>query len=269
MEMKKYQKQVIKDFSRYLELLNEKQDMSKAYTALWNEKNVYVGFDGLKPYNSIIAHVPHVCFKVPTGGGKTFIACNAIKPLFDALNFTKPKVVVWLVPSDAILEQTVKALSNPDHPYRQKINAYFNSRVEVLTKQQALNGQGFKPDTVAEQLTILVLSYDSFRGRSKEALKAFRENSNLASFTKAFDNTNYVVENADETSLIQTISNLSPFVIVDESHHAQSELSIEMLKNFNPCFVLDLTATPKENSNIISKKSGRCSVWCYYTAEQA
>ncbi len=252
MEMKKYQKQVIKDFSRYLELLNEKQDMSKAYTALWNEKNVYVGFDGLKPYNSIIAHVPHVCFKVPTGGGKTFIACNAIKPLFDALNFTKPKVVVWLVPSDAILEQTVKALSNPDHPYRQKINAYFNSRVEVLTKQQALNGQGFKPDTVAEQLTILVLSYDSFRGRSKEALKAFRENSNLASFTKAFDNTNYVVENADETSLIQTISNLSPFVIVDESHHAQSELSIEMLKNFNPCFVLDLTATPKENSNIIS-----------------
>ncbi len=252
MEMKKYQKQVIKDFVRYLELLNEKQDISKAYMALWNEKNIRVGFDGLKPYNSIMSHVPHVCFKVPTGGGKTFIACNAIKPLFDVLNVNKPKVVVWLVPSDAILEQTIKALSNPDHPYRQRINADFGNRVEVLTKEKALIGQGFKPDTVAEQLTILVLSYDSFRGKSKETLKAFRENSNLVPFTRAFDSSNSSVENADETSLIQTINNLSPFVVVDESHHAQSDLSIEMLKNFNPCFVLDLTATPKENSNIIS-----------------
>ena len=41
-------------------------------------------------------------------------------------------------------------------------------------------------------------------------------------------------------------------MIVDESHHARSELSIEMLANFNPCFVLDLTATPKKRSNIIS-----------------
>ncbi|WP_300689447.1 DEAD/DEAH box helicase family protein [uncultured Oscillibacter sp.] len=41
-------------------------------------------------------------------------------------------------------------------------------------------------------------------------------------------------------------------VIVDESHHAGSALSVEMLQNFNPCFVLDLTATPRKNSNIIS-----------------
>ena len=39
---------------------------------------------------------------------------------------------------------------------------------------------------------------------------------------------------------------------MDESHHARSELSLEMLENFNPCFVLDLTATPKKESNIIS-----------------
>ena len=45
---------------------------------------------------------------------------------------------------------------------------------------------------------------------------------------------------------------LNPLVVVDESHHARSELSIEMLANFNPCFVLDLTATPKKRSNIIS-----------------
>ena len=37
-----------------------------------------------------------------------------------------------------------------------------------------------------------------------------------------------------------------------ESHHATSKLSKEMLQNFNPSFVLDLTATPKKGSNIIS-----------------
>ena len=41
-------------------------------------------------------------------------------------------------------------------------------------------------------------------------------------------------------------------MVVDESHHTTGDLSIEMLKNLNPSFILDLTATPRENSNIIS-----------------
>lgn len=52
--------------------------------------------------------------------------------------------------------------------------------------------------------------------------------------------------------MIQVIRKLNPVVIVDESHHATSKLSKEMLQNFNPSFVLDLTATPKRESNIIS-----------------
>lgn len=60
------------------------------------------------------------------------------------------------------------------------------------------------------------------------------------------------IDKADETALFQIINQLNPLVVVDESHHAWSELSLEMLENFNPCFVLDLTATPKKESNIIS-----------------
>jgi type III restriction enzyme len=41
-------------------------------------------------------------------------------------------------------------------------------------------------------------------------------------------------------------------VVVDESHNAESQLSVEMMKNLNPDFILDLTATPRNNSNIIS-----------------
>lgn len=45
---------------------------------------------------------------------------------------------------------------------------------------------------------------------------------------------------------------LNPMIVVDESHNAETDLSVDMLKEFNPCFILDLTATPRKNSNIIS-----------------
>ena len=248
MELKSYQKKVIADLTRYLELLNETKSDAAAFRLFWQEKSA----PALGLYQNVIPGVPNLCFKVPTGGGKTFIACNAVRPIFDALPATKTKAVVWLVPSDAILTQTAKALKDTSHPYRQKIDVDFGGRVEVYTKQELLNGQNFNPTAVTEQLSIMVLSYDSFRGRGKEGLKAYQENSNLASFAKVLGKPDSPIEKADETALFQIINQLNPLVIVDESHHARSELSLEMLENFNPCFVLDLTATPKKESNIIS-----------------
>lgn len=248
MEMKGYQKTVIADLNHYLELLNDTKDYAAAYRCFWKEKSA----PALGMYQDILPGVPNLCFKVPTGGGKTFIACNAIRPVFGALPFTKTKTVVWLVPSDAILSQTVQALKNPQHPYRQKIDVDFGGRVEVYTKQELLNGQNFNLTAVTEQLSIMVLSYDSFRGRGKEVLKAYQENSSLAEFAKVLGKPENPIKQADETALFQIINQLNPLVIVDESHHARSDLSLEMLANFNPCFVLDLTATPKSESNIIS-----------------
>ena len=248
MELKSYQKKVIADLTRYLELLNETKSDATAFRLFWQEKSAPT----LGRYQNVIPGVPNLCFKVPTGGGKTFIACNAVRPIFDALPATKTKAVVWLVPSDAILTQTAKALKDTSHPYRQKIDVDFGGRVEVYTKQELLNGQNFNPTAVTEQLSVMVLSYDSFRGRGKEVLKASQENSNLAEFAKVLGKPDSPIEKADETALFQIINQLNPLVIVDESHHARSELSLEMLENFNPCFVLDLTATPKKESNIIS-----------------
>ena len=248
MELKSYQKKVIADLTRYLELLNETKNDAAAFRLFWQEKSAPT----LGRYQNVIPGVPNLCFKVPTGGGKTFIACNAVRPIFDALPATKTKAVVWLVPSDAILTQTAKALKDTSHPYRQKIDVDFGGRVEVYTKQELLNGQNFNPTAVTEQLSVMVLSYDSFRGRGKEVLKAYQENSNLAEFAKVLGKPDSPIEKADETALFQIINQLNPLVIVDESHHARSDLSREMLANFNPCFVLDLTATPRKDSNIIS-----------------
>ena len=248
MEMKGYQKAVIADLTHYLELLNETQNYMTAFELFWREKSA----PALGLYRNVIAGVPNLCIKVPTGGGKTFIACNAIRPVFDALPVTKTKAVVWLVPSEAILTQTAKALKDTSHPYRQKIDVDFGGRVEVYTKQELLNGQNFNPTAVTEQLSIMVLSYDSFRTSRKDGRKAFQENSNLAEFPKVLGKPDSPIEGADETALFQIINQLNPLVIVDESHHARSDLSREMLANFNPCFVLDLTATPRKDSNIIS-----------------
>lgn len=252
MELKKYQKQVIDDLKRFLQLLVDGQNIRNAYTALWEEKGIKVGVDGMLPYNAEISGVPQVCFKVPTGGGKTFLAANAIKPIFDSMPHMHPKAVVWLVPSDPILMQTYNVLKDKNHDYRKKIDVDFGNRVEVYSKQQLLSGQNFNPVSVNENLSIFVLSYDSFRTSNKDGRKAYQENGNLTAFVKYKNNTNVLLEDTDETALIQVIRMLNPLVIVDESHHATSSLSKEMLQNFNPSFVLDLTATPKEGSNIIS-----------------
>ena len=117
MELKTYQKNVLGDLTRFLTLMTENNSAAKAYKTLWEEKGVNVGFSGMAVYHYNLKNgVPDVCFKVPTGGGKTFIAANAIKTIYDAMPTASTKAVVWLVPSDAILTQTYAALSNPHHP---------------------------------------------------------------------------------------------------------------------------------------------------------
>lgn len=240
---------MLDELRQYLELLKF-ETPARAYNRFWKERKVSIGAVDcdLPPYNDQLDGVPAVCIKVPTGGGKTFIASCAVKKIFDVFN-RRCKVVVWLVPSDAILNQTLAALGNPNHPYRRRLDSDFQSRVAVYSKDQCLNGQNFSLSTVDAQLSILVLSYDSFRGR-KESLKSRQANGNLSSYASLPLESR--VPDAAESSLIQTINRLQPIVIVDESHHAKSALSLEMLRNFNPSFVLELTATPRPSSNLIA-----------------
>ena len=171
------------------------------------------------------------------------------------------------MPSNTILDQTIHTLNDVDHPYRQRIEMDFGGGVEVLTKEQLLNGQGFNPTSVKEQLTICVLSFDSIRSNKKDGRKFYQQNSQLAQFEPYYEDSETLVEDVDNTALIQVLNQLSPVVIVDESHNAQSDLSVEMLKNLNPSFILDLTATPKENSNIISFVDARelkKKIWLNY-----
>lgn len=249
MELKPYQQQVINDLSLFLEQVQATKDVKDAFYNFWakHPKTPLFPFVGtaIEPYKNNVARVPHICVKVPTAGGKTFIACNAIKTIFDAFDYDRPKAVVWLVPSITILEQTIKNLKDTNHPYRQKINAHFGNKVEVFDKAALLQGSGFNATSVKEQLNIFVLSFDSIRTANKEGRKVFEQNGSLQSFET-------LLGKDEEISLMKVMQYLNPMVVVDESHNAETELSVDMLAAFNPCFILDLTATPRKNSNIIS-----------------
>ena len=259
MELNSYQKQVMRDLSEYLNCVNRSTNLFSAWREYWFAKDVAVGMGGVPSYNNSIAKVPHVCMKVPTGGGKTFLACASIRRIFDALPTGKPQVVVWLVPSDSILSQTVRNLSDVNHPYRQRLDQEFSGRVGVYTKEMLLNGQNFSPDTVREMLTVCIMSYSSLRidSKKKDVRKVYQENGNLYRFAEFFKDTEALLADTPDTALIQVLRHLEPVVVVDESHNAGSDLSVEMLNNLNPSFVLDLTATPRKNSNILSYVDAR------------
>lgn len=246
MELKPFQQQVINDLALFLGNIQETKDVRDAFYDFWaKHPRTPLSGTAIEPYKNNVPRVPHICVKVPTAGGKTFIACNAIKTIFDAFAYDKPKAVVWLVPSITILDQTSKNLKDTNHPYRQKINSHFGNKVEVFDKAELMQGSGFNTTSVKEQLNIFVLSFDSIRTANKEGRKVFEQNGSLQSFEA-------LLGKDEEISLMKVMQYLNPMIVVDESHNAETDLSVDMLKEFNPCFILDLTATPRKNSNIIS-----------------
>ena len=255
MELKSYQQKVIENIEEYLDYVQEQKNLAKAFNQYWSDKiGPYnpLSNTGMQPYKNNVPNAAHVCVKVPTAGGKTFIAVNALHSIFSAYDSSKPKAVIWLVPWSNLLQQTVNALSNPEHPYRQKLNTLFNHRVEIYQKQDLLQGSNFNPTVVRDQLSVFVISFASLRAKNKEDRKVYQENGQLETFASQYKNEEHILEGVDETSLINVIRSLNPVLVVDESHNAESDLSVDMLKNLNPSFILDLTATPKANSNIVS-----------------
>ena len=79
-----------------------------------------------------LPNVPYVCLRLPTGGGKTILGAHAIGIARDAWMEKDYPMVLWLVPSNTIRLQTVEALKNTRHPYRQALDEAFDGRVRVF-----------------------------------------------------------------------------------------------------------------------------------------
>ncbi|MFH1780418.1 MAG: DEAD/DEAH box helicase family protein, partial [Candidatus Nealsonbacteria bacterium] len=162
-------------------------------------------------------------------------------------------LAMWFVPSDAIKTQTLNNLRDRKHPYREVLDQRLNNAVKVFDLTEA---KAIKKDDLTDNLCIVVSTLSAFRRTDKEWLKAYQDNGTLMPHFEGLNSADFDFLDKDKEgeiiySLVNVIKLHNPLVIVDEGHNIQTELSFEMLKRLNPSFVLEFTATPKGQSNVL------------------
>ncbi len=200
--------------------------------------------------------VPNAVFKVPTGGGKTFLATQALSRIFGQYLNKNTGFVLWIVPNEAIFSQTLRHLSDRQHPYRQVLDRAAAGRVKIMQKTDRLDARD-----VEGQLCVMLLMLQSANRETNDTLKMFKDRGDVHGFcppegdqaahqamiaqTRNLDAYNDFWPMVKD-SLGNALRLVRPVVVMDEGHKATSELAFKTLYGFNPCFVLELTATPKD-----------------------
>lgn len=257
LQLKDYQKRTLDELKEFLVDTNK----LVAGTTIEPEKALKLVFSAKNedtPYKSIpdLSNTPYICIKIPTGGGKTVVAAHSLSTIFD--NYLQDKngkgLVMWFVPSDAIRTQTLNGLRNRQHAYREVLDIQFGNNIKVLTLEEALSIQ--KSD-LQNNLCIVIASLQAFRRTDKQWLKVFQNNGALLShFENLVEDTDFLDKDEDG-QIVYSLGNVikinNPLTIVDEGHNVQTLLSFEMLKLLNPSFILEYTATPRSESNVLVK----------------
>lgn len=221
--------------------------------------------------NGLGEPLPSFCLKIPTGGGKTLLATKIIDLINRHYRRQKTGLVLWVVPTTQIYDQTLRALKDRDHPYRQQLDLASSGRTLILEKTNR-----FTIQDVEEQLCVLLLMLPSANRQSKEQLRIFRDSGGFDSFFPADDDLATHKEllqqahNLDvfeavggfeakqiKSSLGNTLRLLSPLIILDEGHKAYSEGAKATLEGFNPCMLVELSATPPKAANVLVDISGK------------
>lgn len=244
--IKQYQEQLLKAFSEFLSRTRELKDPSAAFA-----ESTFAAFGHALPYLPLpgLEKVPYVCLRVPTGGGKTRLAGLSIKRVNESFLSTEHSLVLWLVPSDPILEQTLFALKTKGELLHQDMRDLFGT-VHVLNVDEALSVQ---PVTLNTANTIIVATMQSFKRDTTDGLRVYRQNGmEMAHFVSLSP-----VQTGDH-SLVDVIRLRRPYVIVDEAHNQGTPLAVDTLTRFHPSCILELTATPdraSQPSNVLRSVS--------------
>lgn len=144
--------------------------------------------------------IPNVCLKIPTGGGKTLLAAASVGRVFSHYLQRHTGLVLWVVPNEAIYQQTLKTLKNRDHPYHQMLSVAGAGRVKVLEKNAPLS----KIDTDSH-LCVMLLMLASASRKTKETLRFFRDRGNVLGYTPREDDIEA------HWSLLQAVPNLDAY----------------------------------------------------------
>jgi len=292
MQAKEFQKDAIETVEKYLGVLreelnkwNEAQEDAKKRPGLSIQAKDFTeeAWDRLKKDGTIQGNrsfsarktgtgepVPNFTLKVPTGGGKTYLGVQTIGRIVD--KFLEPnseKLILWIVPSEAIYTQTKAALTDREHALRKSLDVASGNRVQILEKDSPLNRNDLQ-----SQWTILLLMLPSAnRQDAVSKLKMFQDRGHVNGFLPADDNQQahaelkrdisnldtvdfaalYDAEDGEElqvgmirASLGNALRIVRPVIILDEGHKGFSDLAHKTLYGFNPRIVVELTATPKD-----------------------
>ena len=237
-----------------------------------------------RPYSTepFGTNVPCVCLRIPTGGGKTVLAARAVPVIAEFYGGADAPLVLWLVPSDAILTQTLSALKADGHPYREQLVQKYGSRLTVCALDDVPN---IAPQDWGQRAIVIVATLQSFRVEETDKRRVY-------SFSEQYENhfrtkTDFdlrvlnelpdaLVTDKDVTddergrmlrpyvgkpkrSLANWLALQSPIVIVDEAHNAKTDKSFTTLARLNPSVILELTATPV---------AGKANVLYHVSAQQ-
>ena len=248
-EPKDYQKQVLHSISQYFEACRELKDPNLAFY-----KMTRMSYQPLKIFAE---GMPYFCLRVPTGGGKTWLAATSIQLINRLLLRTEHSVILWLVPSNQIKEQTLQGLKDREHPLHAALLTA--GAVTVLSLDEA---KSVTPATLNTSTTVIVATRQAFQVASEENRKVYENNGALMAH---FDNLNVeqkrnLLKDGDTTpySLANVLRLRRPFVMVDEAHNNRTELGFDTLAKFNPSGIMELTATPdllKTPSNVLHSVS--------------
>ena len=210
-------------------------------------------------------HIPHVCIKIPTGGGKTLVASAVLERLS-----LKSGLVLWVVPTRRIYEQTKDSLRRRDSPIRQRLDRGGGGRVKFMEKDDALNKNDAEQHLCVMPLMLAAVN----RSKNKDFLLMHRDSGRYRSFFPDVDDdarTKELRERYSELechkngtvvrSLANVLRMLRPIIVLDEAHKAygrRRQEYAEMINQLSPKLVVELSATPNPTiSNLLVDVSGK------------
>lgn len=283
MELKEYQKRVVNEIERFLHALADQQAAGNRKHAAQDAWDIVKRPLRLGRYeerrNGMDEDLPTICIKVPTGGGKTLLATQVLGKLYGSILRDRggagggAGLVLWVVPSSQIYTDTIRRLRDRTDMYRIMLEHAASRRVEVWEKQDIAR---LSPARLRDCLNILVVQLASTNRETKEQLKFFKDSGgNIVDHfppendPQAHKALKEKVSNLDmieddersgrhlcKTSIGNLVRLCRPPVILDEGHKATSQQARDTIESFNACIVVELSATPHEGANIISRVSG-------------
>ena len=206
-----------------------------------------------RPYLAVkqLPGLPYVCLRIPTGGGKTLMACHAVGIAAKTFLQIDRAVCLWLVPSNTIREQTLAALRDREHPYRQALDSRFAGQVQAMDLMEALYVQR---STLEGETVVIVSTLAALRVEDTDGRKVYEPCGALSHHFSGLDaSLEAMLERREDGMIPHSLANVlrlwRPLVIMDEAHNARTPLSFDTLARFRPSCIIEFTATPETIHN--------------------